>query len=168
MLLELLVLFFLFADLLLLALLKLLESEYQVLALTGGFWFVDDLAVSCNFVENELQFVSKLLIVLVSWLFLFFHDTLCVFKPIFRGNWWMRKWLIMLVGLVFLVGKWLFVITFVSLWRLWVSLFDFDLFLVFFNALVDCNMILICLQGFWVDFLLVYLDLLDGLVVLLL
>lgn len=166
MLLELLVLFFLFDDLLLLALFTLLESEYQVLALTGGFWFVDDLAVSCNFVENKFQFVSQLLIMLVPRLLLLFHDALCVFKPIFRGNWWMRKWLRMLVGCIFLIGKCLFVFIFVPLRCLRVRLVSFYLFLVHINTLVDCIMILICMQGFWVDFLFVNIDLLDMLVVL--
>lgn len=153
MLLELLVLLFLFYDLLLLPLLKFFESEYQLLSLTGGFWFVDDLAVSCNFVENELQFVSQLLVVFVPWLFLLFDDALCVFEPMFGGNRWMRKGLRMLVGSIFFIREWLFVFTFVPLGCLRVGLVHFDFLLVQTNALVNDTMVLICQQGFRIDFL---------------
>lgn len=79
----------------------------------------------------------------------------------------MRKRLGMLVGCIFLLGKCLFVLAFVPLRCLRVDLRDLGFFLVQVKALVDRIMILISLQGFRVDFLIVQLGLLELLDVLL-
>lgn len=72
----------------------------------------------------------------------------------------------MLVECIFLIGNRLFIFAFIPLRCLWVNVVCIHYLLVQFNTLVDRNMILICMQGFWVDLLLVNLDLLDLLFVL--